>query len=42
MSNVILGNLACFANTPAPQRGDSGGGPNKVFGQRFGHCANSS
>jgi hypothetical protein len=41
MSNVILGNLACFANTPAPHRGDSGGAPNKVFGQRFGQCANS-
>jgi len=41
VSNVILGNLVCFVNRPAPQIGDSGGAPNVVFGARFGQCAHS-
>jgi hypothetical protein len=36
--NVIAGNLACSGNTPAPQVGDSGGGPNQVTGTTSGQC----
>jgi hypothetical protein len=38
-TNVIAGNLACFANRPAPQQGDSGGNPNVVHGSKLGQCA---
>ena len=38
VTNVILGNLACFGNAPRPQVGDSGGPPNIVFGSELGQC----
>jgi hypothetical protein len=37
-TNVIAGNLTCFGNTPAPQRGDSGGTKNIVAGEVRGQC----
>jgi hypothetical protein len=37
--NLIAGNLACSGNIPAPQIGDSGGGPNQVTGTTSGQCA---
>ena len=39
LANVIRGNIACFANTPAVQYGDSMSSPNKVRGRAFGECA---
>jgi hypothetical protein len=39
LANVIRGNIACFANSPAVQYGDSMGSPNKVRGRAFGECA---
>jgi hypothetical protein len=38
-TNVITGSLYCFANSPAPQFGDSGGTPNTVGGTKNGQCA---
>lgn len=38
LANVIRGSIACFANTPATQYGDSAGSPNKVRGKAFGEC----
>jgi len=32
VTNVIFGNVSCPGNTPAPQKGDSKGKPNVVFG----------
>jgi hypothetical protein len=37
-TNVIRGDLICRGNNPAPQQGDSGGSPNKVFGREVGQC----
>jgi hypothetical protein len=37
-TNIIAGNLACYNNSPAPQRGDSGGQPNQVGGKKLGQC----
>lgn len=39
VSNRIWGQLACFANTPAAQIGDSGGKKNTVYGLKLGECA---
>jgi hypothetical protein len=39
VTNTIAGNLACYANIPAAQIGDSGGGPNIVGGLKLGQCA---
>lgn len=39
VSNFIVGNLACFGNVPAPQVGDSFGGPNTVRGAKLGQCS---
>ena len=39
LANVIRGSIACFANTPATQYGDSMSSPNKVRGKAFGECA---
>lgn len=39
VSNRIWGTLACFANTPAAQVGDSGGKKNIVYGLKLGECA---
>jgi hypothetical protein len=39
VTNTIWGNLACFANTPAAQIGDSHGMKNRVFGVKLGECA---
>ena len=39
LANVIRGNIACFANSPAVQYGDSMSSPNKVRGNAFGECA---
>jgi hypothetical protein len=39
-NNSIVGNLSCNGNSPSPQIGDSGGGPNTVFGRANGQCAN--
>ena len=36
VTNVIVGNLACSGNSPAPHYRDSGGVPNVVFGARLG------
>jgi hypothetical protein len=36
--NAITGNLACSGNAPAPQVGDSEGGPNHVVGNVSGQC----
>ncbi|MGH2486625.1 MAG: hypothetical protein ACRDHE_11490 [Ktedonobacterales bacterium] len=38
VSNVIRGNLVCSGNAPAPQVGDSFGGPNTVRGHEEGQC----
>jgi hypothetical protein len=38
VTNTIVGNLACYGNSPAPQIGDSEGGPNVVFGYELGQC----
>jgi hypothetical protein len=37
-TNVIAGNLSCFGNSPAPQRGDSQGNNNIVAGTVSGQC----
>ncbi|HEV7193653.1 MAG TPA: hypothetical protein VGN35_10650 [Jatrophihabitantaceae bacterium] len=37
-SNKIGGDLKCMGNIPAPQVGDSSGGPNLVAGMRTGQC----
>jgi hypothetical protein len=39
-NNSIGRNLNCTGNSPSPQIGDSGGGPNTVFGRANGQCAN--
>jgi hypothetical protein len=39
LANAIRGNIACFANRPAVQYGDSMSSPNKVRGHAFGECA---
>lgn len=39
VTNKIGGSLVCFGNNPAPQVGDSGGGPNQVGGAKVGQCA---
>ena len=39
LANLIRGNIACFANSPAVQYGDSKSSPNKVRGNAFGECA---
>jgi hypothetical protein len=39
VNNFILGNLACFNNSPHAQIGDSMGGPNTVTGFKQGECA---
>ena len=39
VSNTINGGLACTANAPAPQVGDSAGSTNKVTGRESGQCA---
>ncbi len=38
VSNVVLRNLSCFANSPKVQFGDSDGRPNKVGGRASGEC----
>jgi hypothetical protein len=38
LQNTVHGNLACFANTPAVQFGDSGAAPNVVGGFALGQC----
>ena len=40
VSNTIHGNMNCSGNDPAPQVGDSEGGPNVVTGNKTGQCAN--
>jgi hypothetical protein len=37
-SNLVGGNLACFANVPAAQFGDSSAAPNMVRGAALGEC----
>ena len=37
-TNVIAGDLSCFGNSPAPQRGDSMGNNNIVSGDVRGQC----
>ena len=39
LANVVRGSIACFANSPAVQYGDSGSSPNQVKRQAFGECA---
>jgi len=39
VSNTIHGNMNCSGNDPAPQVGDSEGGPNTVTGHKTGQCA---
>jgi hypothetical protein len=39
-NNSIVDDLSCDGNSPSPQIGDSGGGPNTVFGRANGQCAN--
>jgi len=39
LANTIRGSIACFANVPAVQYGDSMSSPNKVRGRAFGECA---
>ena len=39
LANVISGNIACFANSPAVQYGDSHSSPNQVHRHAFGQCA---
>lgn len=39
LANVIGGSIACSANSPAVQYGDSGSSPNLVRGRAFGQCA---
>jgi hypothetical protein len=39
VTNKINGNLNCAGNSPAPQIGDSEGGPNQVTGHKTGQCA---
>jgi hypothetical protein len=39
VTNTIHGSLNCHGNSPAPQVGDSEGGPNQVTGQKTGQCA---
>ena len=38
LQNTIYGSLACFADSPAVQFGDSGAAPNVVFGLALGQC----
>jgi hypothetical protein len=38
VTNTIYGNLNCEGNDPAPQVGDSEGGPNHVTGRETGQC----
>jgi hypothetical protein len=42
VNNSIVDNLSCDGNSPSPQIGDSGGGPNTVFGNASGQCANAA
>jgi hypothetical protein len=39
LANVIAGSIACFANSPAVQYGDSHSSPNQVHRHAFGQCA---
>jgi hypothetical protein len=39
LANLIGGSVACSANVPAVQYGDSGSSPNLVRGSAFGECA---
>ena len=39
VSNTVHGNLNCSGDSPAPQVGDSEGGPNQVTGQKTGQCS---
>jgi hypothetical protein len=39
VTNAIHGSLKCAGNSPAPQVGDSEGGPNRVTGRKTGQCA---
>ncbi len=39
VTNTISGSLVCHRNSPAPQKGDSGGGRNIVAGKKVGQCA---
>jgi hypothetical protein len=39
LANLVRGSVACFANSPAVQYGDSGSSPNQVRGAAFGECA---
>lgn len=40
VTNTIGGDLACYANTPPPQVGDSQGSHNTVGGSKLGQCRN--
>jgi hypothetical protein len=39
LANLVRGSIACFANSPAVQYGDSGSTPNQIRGAAFGECA---
>ncbi|MBV8551472.1 MAG: hypothetical protein JOY54_09240 [Acidobacteriaceae bacterium] len=41
-NNAIVHDLSCVGNSPSPQIGDSGGGPNTVFGHASGQCATAA
>ena len=41
-NNTVVDNLSCDGNSPSPQIGDSGGGPNTVFGHTNGQCADAT
>ena len=38
LANHVRGSIACFANSPVVNYGDSGSSPNKVKGNAFGEC----
>ena len=38
LQNTVHGDIACFANSPSVQFGDSGASPNIVSGDAFGEC----
>lgn len=38
LANVVRGSIACFANSPAVQYGDSASSPNQVKRRAFGEC----
>ena len=39
LANVVRGSIACFANSPAVQYGDSASSPNQVRRHAFGECS---